>query len=549
MHPDPRPHEPANTPQGISRGSDSAGVDLPGITREIEDRLTPAGETLATHRARAARRAALVGGIQLLPRQAGVLAIAFLGATWVLDGPPLPAWSLPPLLLLAMLANAAALFRRDPRRLVDSTLAARAYDTFHHTKDRVSAALDLAGRESTAADGSRSAALARAAVDDGLAVIRERDARIECGAGPAAPRPSWLTLAFALAVAALPALLLRDLGPATPGADDQTALADARDTAEDDAGTAGQDTPAETPATDEPDSADANTRKPRDAEPEDREPNEPQERPRAADQQPRSNQGGGEGGAGAAAADTEPQNAPTSAEASSAAQGDARSGSSGGGGSQGASQSENPPDDQEREQQERKPKRNKPPSQRQSETKKGEPEQSAGAPSGPSSGGGNMTAVANERTGLDRGAERDDDAETEDEEVEDEEEESEQRGGVMPSTRDNMQPPARELSISGDGPPDDGRGGPTPPKKSRGTASLVLGVRLPDQVRGQPNPGTAKTTIEQVPPVPRDAAPRPASAAPAGPLSPNVQRAAPAGHHLSDTVRRYHELLKKTNDA
>jgi hypothetical protein len=70
----------------------------------------------------------------------------------------------------------------------------------------------------------------------------------------------------------------------------------------------------------------------------------------------------------------------------------------------------------------------------------------------------------------------------------------------MPMTRQDQRSPARELSISGDGPPDQGRGGPTPPKKSRGTASLVLGIRLPDQVRGQPNPGTAKTNLEETPP-------------------------------------------------
>ena len=45
-----------------------------------------------------------------------------------------------------------------------------------------------------------------------------------------------------------------------------------------------------------------------------------------------------------------------------------------------------------------------------------------------------------------------------DEDVEDEKEESEARGGVMPMTRDRKQPPSRELGISGDGPPGDGRG-------------------------------------------------------------------------------------------
>jgi hypothetical protein len=113
-----------------------------------------------------------------------------------------------------------------------------------------------------------------------------------------------------------------------------------------------------------------------------------------------------------------------------------------------------------------------------------------------------MSAVGNKRSDQNRGQEREDDPEIEDEPVEDETDEQEQRGGVMPMRRGDNRAAARELSISGDGPPDQGRGGPTPPKKSRGTASLVLGLRLPDSVRGQPNPGTAKTTLEQIPPRP-----------------------------------------------
>ncbi|PIE25697.1 MAG: hypothetical protein CSA62_00235 [Planctomycetota bacterium] len=132
-------------------------------------------------------------------------------------------------------------------------------------------------------------------------------------------------------------------------------------------------------------------------------------------------------------------------------------------------------------------------------TKEGESDASGSVPKGSSTSGGTMAAVGNKRAGVDSGEEREDDAETEDEEIEDEQEESEQRGGVMPRMRDRRPPAGRDLAISGDGPPDDGRGGPSPPKKARGTASLVLGVRLPDHVRGLPNPGTAKTSSEPVP--------------------------------------------------
>jgi hypothetical protein len=90
-----------------------------------------------------------------------------------------------------------------------------------------------------------------------------------------------------------------------------------------------------------------------------------------------------------------------------------------------------------------------------------------------------------------------------DEEVEDESDTSRQRGGIQPSLKDRNESPTRDLGISGEeGPPGTGRGGPTPPKKSRGTASLVLGVPVPDFVRGQVGPGTTKIMQEQVVPLP-----------------------------------------------
>lgn len=97
-----------------------------------------------------------------------------------------------------------------------------------------------------------------------------------------------------------------------------------------------------------------------------------------------------------------------------------------------------------------------------------------------------------------------DDAEIEDdEETQDEEEEQESRGGVQPSLRDRRPPVSRDLRIGfGNRPNPDanGRGGPSAPKKSRGVASLVLGVPVPDRVKGQPNPGKTKITQERIEP-------------------------------------------------
>jgi len=186
------------------------------------------------------------------------------------------------------------------------------------------------------------------------------------------------------------------------------------------------------------------------------------------------------------------------------------------------------------------PKQPKPP--RRDPQQEGRPGESAGAPSGPARGSGRLSAVGNKRSDQHRGQERDDDPEVEDEPIEDESSEQEQRGGVMPMRRGDDRPAARELSISGDGPPDQGRGGPTPPKKARGTASLVLGLRLPDSVRGQPNPGTAKTTLEQIPPRPSDGDPGLARAVPAGrPTTPQSQR--PPGPFAA-LQQAYHALWR-----
>ncbi|MCP4240581.1 MAG: hypothetical protein GY772_08465 [bacterium] len=98
----------------------------------------------------------------------------------------------------------------------------------------------------------------------------------------------------------------------------------------------------------------------------------------------------------------------------------------------------------------------------------------------------------------------------EDEDTEDEEEEQENRGGMQPNLRDRRPPVSRDLRIGfGNQPNPDanGRGGPSEAKKSRGTASLVLGVPIPDRIKGQPNPGPTRITQERIEPSPEDPKP------------------------------------------
>ena len=75
--------------------------------------------------------------------------------------------------------------------------------------------------------------------------------------------------------------------------------------------------------------------------------------------------------------------------------------------------------------------------------------------------------------------------------------------GLQPNMRDRRPAANRDLTIGfGNEPNPDanGRGGPSEQKKSRGVASLVLGVPIPDHVKGPPNPGRTKITQERVQP-------------------------------------------------
>ncbi len=97
--------------------------------------------------------------------------------------------------------------------------------------------------------------------------------------------------------------------------------------------------------------------------------------------------------------------------------------------------------------------------------------------------------------------------ETQSDQPEDDEvEQQQQRGGAQPAARDRNVAPSRQLGISGPkGPPGAGRGGPTPIKKSRGTAAMLLGVPMPELVEGQSRPGPVQRSFRRVTPSQQDA--------------------------------------------
>jgi len=169
-----------------------------------------------------------------------------------------------------------------------------------------------------------------------------------------------------------------------------------------------------------------------------------------------------------------------------------------------------------------------------------------------SSRGSNKNPVTSDWSSKDQVTSADDDEIEDDEDVEDESEDSEARGGMQPSLRDRKPPVSRDLSIGfGNQPSPDanGRGGPSEQKKSRGTASLVLGVPIPDRVKGQPNPGKTKTTQERVEPRrenadPLDAQDRTPRANPIGPVA-RPQLSA----WMRDLVRAYYLKLRSRNET
>ena len=159
------------------------------------------------------------------------------------------------------------------------------------------------------------------------------------------------------------------------------------------------------------------------------------------------------------------------------------------------------------------------------ETPKKNDEDDSGSTAGRgSSKGSSKNPVVSKWSSKDQVTHQDDQEIEDDEETEDEEEDQESRGGMQPNLRDRKPPVSRDLRIgfgNNKNPDANGRGGPSEAKKSRGTASLVLGVPIPDRVKGQPSPGKTKITQERIEPK--------AEEAPSLEAAPRAPRAAPAG--------------------
>lgn len=165
-----------------------------------------------------------------------------------------------------------------------------------------------------------------------------------------------------------------------------------------------------------------------------------------------------------------------------------------------------------------------------------EDEQSGSTAGKGSSKGSNKNPTASDWKSRDQVTETDDQEIEDDEETDDDEEEQENRGGVQPSLRDRRPPVSRDLQIGfGNRPNPDanGRGGPSEQKKSRGVASLVLGVPIPDRIKGRPGPGPTKITQERIEPEAEEAAP--VGASPRAPRVGSLER--PSSLRLDPSLR------------
>ncbi len=183
------------------------------------------------------------------------------------------------------------------------------------------------------------------------------------------------------------------------------------------------------------------------------------------------------------------------------------------------------------------------------EDKEGDSGATAG--SGASTGSNRNPAVS-DWSSKDHVPETEDDPLEDDEDVDDEDDEQDNRGGAQPMLRDRKPPVNRDLTIGfGNRPSPDanGRGGPSQMKKSRGVASLILGVPIPDHVKGQQSPGRTKVTQERVEPR-EDDAPRVTA-------EQRTPRAGPAGAvvhpelgwTLRDLVRTYFLTLREQENT
>jgi hypothetical protein len=127
-----------------------------------------------------------------------------------------------------------------------------------------------------------------------------------------------------------------------------------------------------------------------------------------------------------------------------------------------------------------------------------------------SSGAGSMQSARNEWSSNVKAKSDDSDDFQNEEEPDEEMDPDKQRLGAQPALKNRAARVSRELSLftgtEVGNEQNRGRGGPGGQKKSRGTATMIMGVPVPGFVRGRLLPGPTKSTQEEVEPSPVEGA-------------------------------------------
>lgn len=124
-----------------------------------------------------------------------------------------------------------------------------------------------------------------------------------------------------------------------------------------------------------------------------------------------------------------------------------------------------------------------------------------------SSGAGSMQTAQNEWSSKVKAKSDENDAAPQENEPDEEMDPDKQRSGVQPALKNRSSRVSRQLSLFMGTEPGNmqnrGRGGPSGQKKSRGTATMIMGVPVPGFIRGRMLPGPTKSTQEEVEPTPQ----------------------------------------------
>jgi hypothetical protein len=169
-----------------------------------------------------------------------------------------------------------------------------------------------------------------------------------------------------------------------------------------------------------------------------------------------------------------------------------------------------------------------------------------------SSGAGSMQTAQSESPN-DVKAKSDDNDDFQDEEEPDEEiDPDKKRLGVQPALKNRSSKVSRELSLMTgltiSNKQNRGRGGPGGQKKSRGTATMIMGVPIPGFVRGRLLPGSTRTMQEEIEPSPAEGSHAAATALPQANPEENPQERYHPAVNNSERARDYLIQSHNKND-